>query len=543
MSSLDRRTFLKAVAAIPFAVWLKQNALAQTSPSFVRYNVNSSQGQAMLAIYAEGVSKMKALFESDPLSWTFQWYIHAVRGDRTKAAELSRCFPVPGPEQVLASTVWSTCLAHFDSTKRSFFLPWHRMYLLWFERIIRKLTNQPQFTLPYWDYSEAGPTHGIIPEAFRASTSSLFMPNRNSSVNAGNPIDAASPGSLDTTALSQCSYDQQGAIPGFCRMLDSGLHGNVHVLVGNRTNMGSIPWAARDPIFWLHHCNIDRLWASWNKGGRKNPSSTAFLNTTFTFADDKGQQVVGKVSEMLSILRLGYNYSYYNPVPSCQQPSTAQTKSEPLTAQTRSELSTAQEELDSRTAQEELEPRTAQEESELITAQEELEPSTAREELMRKATRVLAAAAPVRLASEHVRAQLMPDAPDAPGAERAFDRRIRKLAPSTGVYLILSNLQTVAQPNVLYDVYLAPSEEAAAKPHARRRVGTINFFDAESHGEHAQSGANDERFISLEVTGRVRRLQLEGRFKKAEPSVILVPAGEPAPDATPIIGSMELVVQ
>lgn len=535
MSALDRRTFLKVVASIPLAAWLKRDALAATGP-LVRYNVLSQEGQAMLAIYADGVSRMKALYDSDPLSWTFQWYIHAVRNDRTKAAELIRCFPAPGPEQVLANAVWSTCQPHFDPTKRSFFLPWHRMYVLWFERIIRKLTNQPQFTLPYWDYSAAGPTHGIIPAAFRASDSSLFVQNRYSSVNAGLPIDASSPGSLATTALSQCTYDQQGADMGFCRMLDSGLHGNVHVLIGDRTNMGSIPWAARDPIFWLHHCNIDRLWASWNKAGRRNPSSTTFLNATFTFADENGQQVVGKVSEMLSILKLGYAYSAYNSVPPCQQPpSTAQAASESRTAQAASEPSTALAESESSTAQEEVEPS---------TAQEEVEPRTVREELMRKATRVLAAAAPVRLASEHVRVQLtMTEAPAAAGPERTFDMRIRKSASSTGVYLVLSNLQTVAQPNVLYDVYLAPSEEAAAKPPARRRVGTINFFDAESHGEHAQSSANDERFISFEVTGLVRRLQLEGRFKKAEPSVILVPTGEPATDAKPVIGSIELFLQ
>jgi tyrosinase len=80
-------------------------------------------------------------------------------------------------------------------------------------------------------------------------------------------------------------------------------------------------WAARDPILWLHHRNIDRLWASWNKVGRSNPTSTTFLNTTFTFADENGQQVVGKVSDVLSILRLGYAYSAYEQVPPCMQSS------------------------------------------------------------------------------------------------------------------------------------------------------------------------------------------------------------------------------
>jgi len=525
MSALDRRTFLKVVASIPFAVWLGRDTLAATGP-FVRYNVLSTEGQAMLKIYADGVSKMKALFDSDPRSWTFQWYIHAVRDDRTKTTELSRIYPVPGPERTLASIVWSTCQAHFNHANEPFFLPWHRMYVLRFERIIRKLTNQPQFTLPYWNYSAAGSTHGILPAAFRTTTSPLFVQNRIASVNAGKAIDASSPGALATTALSQCSYNPQGSVPGFCQALDSGLHGNVHVLIGDRKNMGSVPWAARDPIFWLHHCNIDRLWASWNKGGRSNPTSTTFLNTTFTFADENGQQVVGKVSDVLSILKLGYTYSAYEQVPACMQSSsTALAESEPSTAQ------------------EESEPSTAQEESAPPMVQEESTPSMAQEEPTREATRVLAAPSPLPLASEPVQVQLkMLEAPAAVAPDTALDRRIRKLAPSTRVYLVISKLQAAAQPNVLYEMYFAPSEEARGKPPARHRVGTINFFNAVSHGEDAQSLVNDERFVSFDITRLVRRLHLEGRLK-AEPSVTIVPVGEPATDAKPVIGSIELTFQ
>jgi tyrosinase len=491
MASLDRRTFLKVVGAIPFAVWMEREALAQTG-TLVRYNVLSTEGQAMLKIYADGVSRMKALFESDPLSWTFQWYIHAVRGDRTKTTELNRIYPVPGPERVLASTVWSTCQAHFNSANRPFFLPWHRMYLLRFERIIRKLTNQPTFTLPYWNYSASGSTHGILPAAFRVSSSPLFVSNRNSSVNAGIPIDASSPGALSTTALSQCSYYPQGAVSGFCQALDSGLHGNVHVLIGDRNNMGSVPWAARDPIFWLHHSNIDRLWASWNRGGRSNPTNTEFLNRTFTFADENGQQVVGKVSEVLSILKLGYHYSAYASVPTCLQPSST------------------------------------------------IQADTLQAQSSRQATRVLADAPPVPLASDPVGVKLKKtEAPDAEARE-PFDMRVRKLAPSTRVYLVISKLQAAAEPGVLYEVYLAPSEEALGRPSAKYRVGTINFFDAVSHGEEVH--ANDDDFVSFDVTNLIRRQQLEGRLK-TEPAVIMVPAGEPAADAKPIVGSIQVIAQ
>ena len=45
--------------------------------------------------------------------------------------------------------------------------------------------------------------------------------------------------------------------------IESFLHGNVHVLVGLGGGfMSGFRTAAQDPVFWLHHANIDRLWAS-----------------------------------------------------------------------------------------------------------------------------------------------------------------------------------------------------------------------------------------------------------------------------------------
>jgi tyrosinase len=42
---------------------------------------------------------------------------------------------------------------------------------------------------------------------------------------------------------------------------ESQMHNGVHVWVGGM--MGSVPPAPNDPVFWLHHCNIDRIWALW----------------------------------------------------------------------------------------------------------------------------------------------------------------------------------------------------------------------------------------------------------------------------------------
>jgi tyrosinase len=34
------------------------------------------------------------------------------------------------------------------------FLPWHRGYIGWFEKKCRELSGDPEFALPYWDWTE-----------------------------------------------------------------------------------------------------------------------------------------------------------------------------------------------------------------------------------------------------------------------------------------------------------------------------------------------------------------------------------------------------
>jgi tyrosinase len=59
----------------------------------LRHDVASPEGAGMLGIFADAVGKMMALPEADPRGWVFQWHIHAVRDDRSKASELARLYP------------------------------------------------------------------------------------------------------------------------------------------------------------------------------------------------------------------------------------------------------------------------------------------------------------------------------------------------------------------------------------------------------------------------------------------------------------------
>jgi tyrosinase len=63
-------------------------------------------------------------------------------------------------------------------------------------------------------------------------------------------------------------------------------HNGVHSQVGG--NMLDFDAAGLDPIFWLHHANIDRLWDVWlSQPGRANSTDPAWLTgLTFKFHDE-----------------------------------------------------------------------------------------------------------------------------------------------------------------------------------------------------------------------------------------------------------------
>jgi tyrosinase len=157
------------------------------------------------------------------------------------------------------------------------FLPWHREFLRLFEKDLQKV--DADVTLPYWDWTTDN-----------TATSSLWDPGfigpngDGGRVKAGhftaekwicpegerelrrdfNKSGASLPTAAEITAcLAMTSYDQSpwdGTSGGFRGTLES-LHDRVHSWIGG--HMGSIVNAACDPVFFLHHCNIDRLWARW----------------------------------------------------------------------------------------------------------------------------------------------------------------------------------------------------------------------------------------------------------------------------------------
>ena len=73
-----------------------------------------------------------------------------------------------------------------------------------------------------------------------------------------------------------------------------------------------------DPLFYLHHANLDRIWESWNRLGHTNPTDPEYLNRTFAYGDRSGKRVDLPVSAADRVAQLGYEYDAYEKAPKPQ---------------------------------------------------------------------------------------------------------------------------------------------------------------------------------------------------------------------------------
>lgn len=276
----------------------------------VRVNVTQLVG-FRLAGFRKGVEVMQSRSATDPTSWRYQANMHGTFDDGDK----------PG---------WNSC-----QHGSYFFLSWHRMYLYFFERILRSASGTADLTLPYWNYSD--PAARALPQPYRypaRTSNALWVQERDTDYNNGLELPAEAtdyepafaytnfsappPTILHGQKLSYSFGGEQITQP----VQDTGLHGEfeyvphdaIHVLIGGQTGYMSIPQtAARDPIFFAHHANIDRLWGRWLQrgGGRANPSKEDLVwqQTRFTFFDETGACILMTGAEVIDTARqLGYRY-------------------------------------------------------------------------------------------------------------------------------------------------------------------------------------------------------------------------------------------
>ncbi|MDH3650086.1 MAG: tyrosinase family protein [Saprospiraceae bacterium] len=187
------------------------------------------------------------------------------------------------------------------------FLPWHRMYLIRLEEQVRRILQKPNFFLPYWDWAADGQLGEVAQRQTQLWTSQYLGESRgqvasgltsqiqvrltqvntlsgsvlvshaprNLERNAGSDVRTL-PDKTDTAqAMNESIYDQAPwsvNSSGFRNRLEGWingpqLHNRVHVWVGGDMGPGTSP---NDPVFYLNHCNVDRIWEAWMVANGRN---------------------------------------------------------------------------------------------------------------------------------------------------------------------------------------------------------------------------------------------------------------------------------
>lgn len=332
-----------------------------------RYDVKSPEGKANLAIYREAVDKMLKLDLDDPRNWY-----------RMAITHLLDC-----PH----SNWW--------------FFNWHRPFLGYFEQICQELTGEPDFALPYWDWTadpqlpdefwnDPSGTNVLDPASDRffadetefmaaidkpldtfwgnlTAPQKAALSKRHGAMTKGElktslerayygGADARGPeakaGMLATFAknsvqlgvlqagLASGRFDEKTApIPPAPnqRIFNSGItadhsgdagglrtaiiEGMPHNAIHSSINGLMADFLSpTDPIFWLHHANIDRIWAVWSEfqGARGLPDqpqkaeATAFNPEPYLFfVDGKGKAITANntAGDYMNMDVFGYNYA------------------------------------------------------------------------------------------------------------------------------------------------------------------------------------------------------------------------------------------
>jgi hypothetical protein len=216
--------------------------------------------------------------------------------------------------------VWNGCQAHpYDPSnpehyQQWYFLPWHRLMLAQFEGVVREVLHDEDFTLPYWNPVTGNPDDLIVPAVFRKPGSSLYNGTRWFWVNGGERIDTLYRDWINLDALNEKFYiDSPTGKYGFNPRLDQNPHFFTHFALGG--DMAEFSTVGGDPIFYLHHANIDRLWESWNRLGNTNPTDADYVNRKFSYGDRSGKRVDLPVSAADRSATLGYEYDSYEKPP------------------------------------------------------------------------------------------------------------------------------------------------------------------------------------------------------------------------------------
>jgi tyrosinase len=234
------------------------------------------------------------------------------------------------------------------------FLPWHRFMLRQLELNLQRVLGDDDFGLPYWDWAADGErtpaqqrqsliwapncmggTGNPVPSGpfvFNPADSQSFTVRIDVNVN-GNlrqtrrglrrslgseiatlPRRAHAQGLLSMTPYDAAPWNSNSA--GFRNRLEGwqqpdppALHNRVHVWVGGDMLPASSP---NDPVFYLNHCNVDRLWEAWMTENGRNylPPQTAPSSLRGHRINDQMSSLISAPTTPAAVLNSTADYTY-----------------------------------------------------------------------------------------------------------------------------------------------------------------------------------------------------------------------------------------
>ena len=192
------------------------------------------------------------------------------------------------------------------------FLPWHRAYLYAFELALQDAGHNTELTVPWWDWTSESSRSQGIPKSFSEPTvggqpnpfysyhmkfSETESPNRpldeDTQRDPEPPSDLPKPNEVDRL-YSLSDYGD------FSDQLEI-IHNRIHIWFNG--SMSEVDTAAFDPMFWSHHCMIDRIWWIWQLR-QSNPTS----GIPPSLMDVVLVPFSVTVRQVLNIYELGYSY-------------------------------------------------------------------------------------------------------------------------------------------------------------------------------------------------------------------------------------------
>lgn len=301
-------------------------SLSVSAQEYVRYNANSEKGKEHLAAMRTAFEKMRDMECTEGVSWYYQGAMHnippTINGTNVNCAEYQT-----SEDKLWA---WGEC-THIDAENaRLHFLLWHRMYTWHLEKIVRHLSGVSDFAIPYWNYGGMTDADNTMPPMLQDPSSSLFEQARYSLLNSGNPMQPFYVAKIQKELNDLFNNPDFAGAGGFTEKLEGAPHGFMHDYIGATYSnpkesfynqifqrdtsglMANVPSAGFDPVFWLHHSQIDRIWESWDVspiGERPTLAEIKELPWSYQFIEPNGSHITYTMDEMYrKVFNMDYTY-------------------------------------------------------------------------------------------------------------------------------------------------------------------------------------------------------------------------------------------